>query len=498
MFAEIGRRLLRRDAALVFLALWVGYGAAINLNDLHRNSLPPAVAEALVERGTFSVGGSRRFVAFDKALPHETRRLFNDFNRHSEDVLLPAKQPGHFVLGTLVYWPLTKLGLDLSRDYFVITALMGWLTAGLLGAAGGAALYLVIAGVWSFPRGVALFAVLLYAWATNLFTYSTTVHHDAIAAALLSLALYRIESVSAASRGASGFVYGCLLAATVSVSMAPIVVAGLLVLYGISQGRRFALGTLTGLILGLLPLLAYNLHYFGAVTDTAYSVWDTAQPHARLGPMLERLNTYVGAGYLAIWKYEPILGLGFFSALLIGQRLGRLRWLIPLIVACHVAFLTSLGSIGQCQFGPRYLIPVLPLLALGLPPLLDRARRSLVLTLAVFVVAAYSLVVNAVGAIGGSNYCYYSRYAVAEYLKSPGFGAGWGGLLFLSLVIGFLGWLLFWERSGWLVGADAGHRRLATVAAVVLALLIWPALRWLSRQSPAGRTWVTAWVRPAS
>jgi len=51
--------------ARIFLGLWLVYGLLIDEYDLRRYTLPPAVIEALVERGTLDVTGSESFMAPD-------------------------------------------------------------------------------------------------------------------------------------------------------------------------------------------------------------------------------------------------------------------------------------------------------------------------------------------------------------------------------------------------------------------------------------------------
>jgi hypothetical protein len=277
------------------------------------------------------------------------------------------------------------------------------------------------------------------------------------------------------------------------VSLLPVVpVVALAVHLLASRDRRLVLGAALGGLLGVAPLLAFNLHYYGGTMTGAYSGWETARPHLDLPAMARALDFYAGTGGMSWLKYMPVAVLGFFGAPLWGARLGRLRFGVPAAVAGHLFFLSTLGTQGHCQYGPRYLMAALPLLALGLPPLLQHWRGSLVGTAFAFCVALYSLFVNLVGAIGGASYCYLSRFAVAEYLKSPSFGAGWAALHGVTLCAVGLGVLLFWSGSGWLARATPSQRRAGT-GAVILAgflLLVWS--HWLARQEPRGRTWVAA------
>lgn len=89
----------------------------------------------------------------------------------------------------------------------------------------------------------------------------------------------------------------------------------------------------------------------------------------------------------------------------------RLRRLLVAAVAVHVVYLISIPTLGGCEYGPRYLLPLLPLLAPGLAALFDfrpPARPCFgVLT------TVYRFFVSAVGALEGTMYCTAGKFALS-------------------------------------------------------------------------------------
>ncbi len=117
-------RTVAKQAFLLFISMWVLFAAFTNTRDARQFNLQHAGVEALVERHTLHVDGSRT---------PELVRVGDTFKLAGH--LYPLKAPGQFLCGALVYWPLHFLVR--YENHFDITA---WLvvvgTAGLLAAAG--------------------------------------------------------------------------------------------------------------------------------------------------------------------------------------------------------------------------------------------------------------------------------------------------------------------------------------------------------------------------
>src|SRR5215204_4122726 len=119
---------------LVFLLLWLAYGAAINSANLNAFGLQQAGVEAYVERRTLYLEGSSH--------PRlQVQPVVDAFVYRGH--VYPAKQPGQFMVGAGAYIPLHALGLTYTRDYLLAAALVTFLTASLATAAAGLSVFCV-------------------------------------------------------------------------------------------------------------------------------------------------------------------------------------------------------------------------------------------------------------------------------------------------------------------------------------------------------------------
>jgi hypothetical protein len=408
-------RRLRRDAVVIFLGLWLVYGATIDRTDVYDYALQQFVIASLVSKGTYAIGeaGDERLRRMADTFVYEGKRL-------------PAKQPGQFTIGALAYLACSPFGIAYSRDRILASAVVTWLTSSLLSALAAACLYLLLAGVWGFARGHAALAAIACGLATTLFPYSGVAHHDILAVSFLVMALYLIEKSSGAGGGRAPVALlaaGTLLGATLFTSMLPgVVVLVLLARVLLARNLKRAAAVLAGLCVGLLPLLAYNTHYFGnpfLQANVAGGFTDTFfRPDP--GSFLHHLNVYFGAGDLSILKYMPILILGAAGTFLLGPRLLGQKRMLWAAITLHLAYVLNIQTIGNCQYGPRYLIPIVPLAMLGLPALLAWGRTGgrVWPAAAAGVVAIHSAVVNLVGALKGTMFCDTRKFAFLEDLRT--------------------------------------------------------------------------------
>ncbi len=397
---------------MVFVGLWLLYGATIDRFDLHDYALQQFVVAALADKGTYTVG--------DPATDNN-RRIGDTFIY--EGRRLPAKQPGQFTIGYLAYRLASVFGVTYARDRILASAVVTWLTASLLSALSAAFLYWLIARVWGRPRRDAAFAALGGGVATTLFPYSGVAHHDVIATSYLVIAFCLIEKAlapGAARAPAIPAAAGALLGLTLFTSMLP---AGLvLALLGralLARRKGLLPVLLGGFAAGLLPLLAYNLHYFGNPLLQANVAGGFSDTFFRPDPgnFFGHLDIYFGAGELSVVKYMPLLVAG--GAGLWVRETGRAAARTALWgIALHIAYILNIETVGDCQYGPRYLIPIVPLAMLGLPGLLARGRaRGRVAVAAVAgALAVYGAAVNLVGALKGTMYCSISKFAFLDDL----------------------------------------------------------------------------------
>src|ERR1051326_7922388 len=243
-----------RPQVLLFLSLWLFYGCLINSLNLNAFGLQQAVVDTYVSRHHLYLDG-----ATDPRFQIEPVGDAFLFNGH----IYPAKQPGGFMMGALVFFPVHALGLNYSDHYLVAAALVTFFTASLVAALFH---YLVAAALVTFftaslvaalsavfvfktarlfvnspsllwPVGVAL----AYATATTVFAYSGIPWHDTIAAGYLAMAFYFVVRLrpksSARHERLAATAAGACLGLTITSSMVPFLMAAVVVGYFVLPPR---------------------------------------------------------------------------------------------------------------------------------------------------------------------------------------------------------------------------------------------------------------------
>jgi len=459
-------RWLLTPPVVLFVASWLIYGSMISRAEMRCYELFAAGIEAVVEHGTYEVGHSRD-PWLRAAQGQDTFHFRGSTYRYS------ARQPGVATLGAVPYVVLHLLGYSFRRDYDLVYAIVAWTTAGLLTALAVAALFLLLRR-WGAPAWIATACALGYGLGTSAFPYTGVPHHDAQATALLVIGLWLLER---ARDGGNAWLPGVTLGLVVFFSLLPSLVVATLVAYGLyALPRRKALCTLAGFAIGLLPTLAYNWHYFGDPFLTPNRAGGFTDTFLRPSwhRTWSRFNAYFGHGWLSSWKYEPTVPLGLVGLLWLPGRASKTKAFLALAAILHLAYILNIGTVGHSQYGPRYLIPLLPIALIGLSgwlwrrgetwwttprlvalagaivlvstqPFWGRARRDLplimlVASLSLLALSAglwlagrrqwslpkdalalgmivYSVVVNGIGALGNSSYAELNRFAPVELLR---------------------------------------------------------------------------------
>ncbi len=417
----------RYEMLLLFCLIWCTYGLFISTVDLEFYTLQQAGVEAIVDHGTYRLGLS----SVELLKPRGDVFIFNDN-------ILAAKQPGQFTVGALPYFIFSWLGITYARNYNLAAALVTWCSVSLLSALGCVCFHLLLRQVWGIRTNIAYMFTFLYGFATILFPYAGVLHHDALSAAYLMISFYLLEKGKPQQNmqpllplplftiGA-----GVLVGLTIFTSMlpAPVVIAfGLYVLW--SRNFAFVLQFGCGVVIGLLPLFAYNFYYFSSPWTQANVAGDFADTFIQLkwANFTHHLNVYLGLGDLSIWKYNPILAIGILGALCMPKRMKQQQILLlggPLL---QIFYILNIETIGHCQYGPRYLLPVVPFMMCGLAGwFLDEPAAWLTqIRLPLLeLTGLYSLTVNLFGAIGSTTYCITEDFAFIQvwdrYLQQ-----GWG------------------------------------------------------------------------
>lgn len=405
------RKQLSRPIFWHSLALFLIVASVINTYDLRAYTLQHAVVESVVERGTFAVGLS------------QTPRL-----RHIGDVyvynerLLPAKLPGQFIVSSIPYSVLRYIfGLRYLDDYDLVAALVALFSGGILVILAAAAIFQFFNRDLNFGLNASLVAATTFSLGSTIFAYSSVPHHEVMASCLIAILVRRLYFAQVNKY--AGFLTGLLMGAVGCLSTLSALVIFPFALWRLITDRM-RIPIIIGAILGISPLLAYNFVYHGdpfLLAHIAGNYKDTFFwfDGART---IERSNFYLGLGALSLLTYSPICWLGLVTTLFGIDKLDGYRTCARSSCLLLLFYIFNIDTIGHSQYGPRYLIPLIPLCAMSVGSLyhtLTIRRFSRWLELSLIVVLAYSIIVQLVGAIGGTMYSDIARYAPIKLLSNP-------------------------------------------------------------------------------
>lgn len=398
---------------LLFLSVWLVYGLTINSRNLEAFNLQQMGVEAIVERGTFYVEGSKS----PKLQPLGDVFVYQGHK-------YAAKQPGQFMTGALPYFFLHLIGLDYLKNYLTTSALVTFFTASLMTALSVVALYGLARRMarTGASRFWPLAAALLYAFATTVLPYAGIAHHDAIASAFVILAFYfafRLGPSLTEGRAPAllSIASGLFLGLTVTTSMLvfwPAIAVGL---YFLSFRRwRLLPHFLLGLVAGLAPLLIYDAVNFGNPLLLPNVAGNYSDTFFRLD-----LDNFTGKlGFYLKWAtlYAPLFLIGLAGLSLLPRFFGREKLAAVGAILILCAYIFNIDTVGTCQYGPRYLLPAMAFGCLGLVGFSYLESKSVrqVWSMLIAVIGLLSIIVNIVGAMGGAMYCNLAEHAFWPHL----------------------------------------------------------------------------------
>jgi hypothetical protein len=427
--------LARRPAILIFIGCCLLYIALSRGVFLYGDDvLMYQVTDALVTRGTVAVTSptanderaqsSGSAIAFTAAsIPGRDGRTYAKYGIGQSLVALPT-----YVLSDRVLTRLLSLreSHDPFGNHLTGTRIYGTaLVNALLGGATVTLAYL-LAEAAGYARRTALVVAGLLGLASLLPHYAAGFLSEPLAALCLSACVYgllRAARAESASRlpwpwlALSGFAAGLALATRPALAVA-LVAPGLWLLWLAwdrwRQTRWIAL--LACLAWGvpvsgwLAIVVAYNWARFGSATATGYG--DEAR--AFTTPLLTGLSgLLLSPGRGLLWYVPPIL-LAILGSIWFGQRQPVLLLVVAGISApVLVLHATYYAWHGGGVWGPRFLVPLLPLLLLPAASVVERAWHSPAIAAGVVGVATWGLLVTALGFLVPFDR-YVARYAGAE------------------------------------------------------------------------------------
>jgi hypothetical protein len=436
--------LFRGPEVWIFLAAWVAYAAFHQGGGWHQNARFAGV-RAIVEEGrlsidhhalylrrpdadsagallqrvpvegaAFEIRGRRFALAWtgsgapldpdsgDLPLARIDQSLATGDVAYAEGHLLPNKAPAATWIAAPAYAAAlagTRV-LDQDPDHWWVLTRNAWITAigsvGLLSALGVALFFREARRLTAGEASPALLATCVFAFGTPYFPYATMLFDANIAAVALLVAWAAGSRPSRLAWWVCGAATGAAVAATYSAALA-------VPLLALRTTRRGGLPSAVAFATGLaLPLALSGWHHsasLGTPFATPYQYQDPLflDAAAWLGvldaPSLERLAGITISPFRGLFFCSPVLVLGMVG-------LGRMLrdpearfdgWILSALIAVFVLFNVCFnGWHGGWSVGPRYLVPVLPLLALPIAIVARRMRR-LVLALGLVSIASMTL-----------------------------------------------------------------------------------------------------------
>jgi len=408
----------------LFLCLWFIYGLAINSRNQFAFNLQQAGVEAIVERHHFYLEGSAAPRLQMKVYYYDGNKPFGDVFEH-QDHQYAAKQPGQFMAGAMAYFFLHLLGLDYVRHYALTSALVSFLTTSLVTALAAIAVFATVRrlrgdGKLFWP----LVCALSFGLGTTAFVYSGVAYHDALAAGYLAIAFYfalvlgqgRANQRSAKLLAAS---CGVLLGLTVTTSMLPFFMTCIIALYVIWL-RQWKLTTflLLGGLAGIAPLLFYNSASFGSPLLNSYMAggYPESMLQLNLANSIEKVRLYLSE----ISLYVPVVWLGLLGLAFFPARFRREQLLILLLFVVHAFQVLNIESHGGCHYGPRFLLPIMPFIAVSLCGFgYFKTSPARALTIVVLILLGItSIFISALGALYTAMFCDTGKYALWPAIQS--------------------------------------------------------------------------------
>jgi hypothetical protein len=331
----------------------------------------------------YQAGGWNQNSRFDltRALVDRGTVAIDDYRQNTGDLALRDghyycdKAPGLSLMAVPAYALARGLGPDGAAYVSTLFAV------GLPTALAVVALFLLVGAlVPEISERVRAAIAATYALGTLAFPYATMLYGHQIVADLLILAL---AIVLLRERPAALAVAGALLGWAIAVEY-PAALGGLpIFVWAAVRHRRRALWIVLGGVAPIAVLMAYHAIAFGGPFTLPYA-FDT-QKHRHMGffmglgvPNLRVLGeitfgTYRGLFFSAPWLLLGAVGIGVAHA---RQRTRALGFVCAWIVVYHLWLNSSLVDWeGGWAIGPRYLVPALPFVALGVVVL---PRRPLV------------------------------------------------------------------------------------------------------------------------
>ncbi len=364
---------------ILFVLVWLSTGWFGSWEGNPNNATRLFAAIELVERGDARIDGWAP-LTIDKAV--FDGHVYLDKAPGMTLLALPAVALADAVTGERATGGATLPG-DIRLDRFLKLRLR-------LAAITGPALLTAIAAVLLYDLGLALtgraaaglVAALGYALGSPIWGLSTTIMGHAAVAALFVIAIWALWRAAIRGQGAPALIGGLALGYAVVVEYQAVLAGSAIALWGAwrlrtrpDRGRLLGLAAAGGIV-GLMPLLAYNLIAFGTPFRIGYAgvqgFEGMQQGLFGLGvPRLSVLFEIVFGDRRGLIWVAPVLVLAAPGLVMLAEdRRGRGIGLAAIAVVA-IGLLVNAAYVywdGGNATGPRHAMAMVGLLALGLAP----------------------------------------------------------------------------------------------------------------------------------
>jgi hypothetical protein len=287
----------------------------------------------------------------------------------------PGYAIGHFIL-------LNLPGVPEKASPLVLAAAACFSTAFASGAV--VAIFFLIATSLGLSLHQSLWASVIVGLATPVFAYSSWFYSEPLTTALLLAAAYFVfarnigKLISVRSAAIGGALIGLAVFVRPVHALAAVVFFVALILRDRAKGIVPAATLAVCSAAGLGILMLYNFHCFGSFLDLGYPT--VAEGNKRLNgfatPILTGLHGFLLSPGKSIFLFAPPALLALFGI----PRLWRKdRGLAAVAAGMMVAYLIFFVPFTQWEggycVGPRYLVPALVMLCLGLLPVIRNLSK---------------------------------------------------------------------------------------------------------------------------
>lgn len=403
---------------ILFIFFFGSLALFINSKDTRDFIMYPMAIEALVERGTFYLDGSKIF--------GPTVAIWSDQFYYKDHIYL-NKQPGFVFICGIVYFILYKLGITYKSNLFITQGMVTLFTSVILTAI-MAVLIFNIAFKITKKRFYSFLISLFFAFGTLVFPYSGLTHHDIFATFFLLLGFYLLfyryqikkkESLVAVSL--AGFCTGFALFNSYNTPVIMLV----LIFYAISYKNLKDIILFSAFfIIGLLPSFVFNYFAYGdpLLFNTQLASKEIFQPYKYPSNIPAKIYLYLIDPKNSITFFSPITLFGILGITFLPKKYTIERRILFYVCFLELAYICTMEFTGGCQFGPRYLLVIFPFALAGLSGLftresLIRGEKYKHLIKVIYLTGIISIIICSTGSIMGCMFCEYENYAPLSYIQ---------------------------------------------------------------------------------